>query len=263
MIFPRIITGLVGIPLLLFLIYHGGLAYSAFVVAVSILCLYEYGVILTLGRRPVRGWLCVLGGGAMAAFVVLGFAVQLPFALLALTAILLEMSARESSIERLALTVFGACFFGILPAYLGPIRDLGAAGKDATFLLFICVWIMDIAAYAVGKTLGAHPLAPVLSPKKTWEGAAAGFAAALAAAAVFSALDAGRIPMDEAVALGVLIGIFGQLSDLAESLVKRAVGVKDSGAVLPGHGGIMDRFDSFLLAAPLFYYCLIVFGLKK
>ncbi|HVA66767.1 MAG TPA: phosphatidate cytidylyltransferase [Elusimicrobiota bacterium] len=263
MIFPRIITGLVGIPLLLFLIYHGGLAYSAFVVTVCALCLYEYGVILTLGRQPVRGWLCVLGGGAMAAFVVLGFAVQLPFALLALTAILLEMSARESSIERLALTVFGACLFGIMPAYLGPIRDSGVAGKDATFLLFICVWVMDIAAYAIGKALGAHPLAPVLSPKKTWEGAAAGFLAALAASAIFSAFDGGRVPMDEAMVLGVLVGVFGQLSDLAESLIKRAVGVKDSGAVLPGHGGIMDRFDSFLLAAPLFYYCLIVFGLGK
>ncbi|MDE1976401.1 MAG: phosphatidate cytidylyltransferase [Elusimicrobia bacterium] len=263
MIFPRIITGLIGIPILLFLIYHGGLAYSAFVSTVCVLCLYEYGVILTLGRRPVRTWLCVLGGGAMAVFVALGFPAQIPFAFTAAAAVLLEMAAKDASIERLALTVFGACFFGILPAYLGPIRALGAAGREASFFLFICVWATDIAAYAVGKTLGSHPLAPALSPKKTWEGAAAGFAAALLASSVFSALSRGVLPIAEALALGALIGVFGQLSDLAESLIKRAVGVKDSGAILPGHGGIMDRFDSFLLAAPLFYYCLIIFGLGK
>ncbi len=262
MIFPRILTALVGVPLLLFLIYHGGLAYTAFVVAVSILCLYEYGVILTLGRRPVRPWLCVLGGAATAACVALGLPAQLPLAALIAAALISEMAARQSSLERAAYTVFGAAFLGVMPAYLGPIRDFGALGKGLSFFLFACVWSADTAAYAAGKAVGAHPLAPVLSPKKTWEGAAAGFLAALAAAAAFFLLSAKAVSLAQALALGAVVGVFGQISDLAESLLKRSVGVKDSGALLPGHGGIMDRFDSFLLAAPIFYYSLIIFGLR-
>jgi phosphatidate cytidylyltransferase len=116
---------------------------------------------------------------------------------------------------------------------------------------------MDTAAYFVGKGFGSHALAPVLSPKKTWEGAIGGFAAALAVCAAFSHWSLkDALPLPFALGVGAVIGVTGQISDLAESMVKRDAGVKDSGALLPGHGGIFDRFDSYILCAPAVYYLL-------
>jgi phosphatidate cytidylyltransferase len=124
-------------------------------------------------------------------------------------------------------------------------------------MVFVTVWVMDTAAYAAGHAMGKHLLAPVLSPKKTWEGAVAGFVAALGVCLAFQHFvfkDA--LPVLIAGTIGVLIGVTGQLSDLAKSIVKRDVGVKDSGALLPGHGGVFDRFDSYFLCAPAVYYFL-------
>ncbi|MHB2025697.1 MAG: phosphatidate cytidylyltransferase [Elusimicrobiota bacterium] len=260
MFLPRLLTALIGIPVLLFLIYWGGMAYGVFILGVSILCLYEYGIILTLARRPVRPILAIAGGAVISICAIWRLPVEAALAAFLSAAVLFEVFSREHSLERLAITVFGSSFFGILPSYLGLIRELGGSGRVLSFLFFSCVWAMDTAAYAAGKSLGRRRLAPVLSPKKTWEGAAAGFAAALATAAIFSRIFPSVLSETEALALGSVIGIFGQLSDLSESLIKRSVGAKDSGMVLPGHGGIMDRFDSFLLSAPAFYYCLLAFG---
>jgi phosphatidate cytidylyltransferase len=153
--------------------------------------------------------------------------------------------------------LLGAVLLGWMPAYLGRIRDLRPDGERLTLMLFVAIWAMDTAAYAVGKTWGRRALAPVLSPKKTREGFAAGLVAALATVFIFRALKPESLSLQHAIAAGLAIAVFGQLSDLAESMIKRSVGAKDSGAVLPGHGGVMDRFDSFLLSAPAVYYCLL------
>ena len=168
-----------------------------------------------------------------------------------------EMAASTHSLDRAALTVFGALFAGWMPAHLALIRDLRPHGEAFLLMTFLSVWCMDTAAYAAGRSLGTRPLAPVLSPKKTWEGAAAGFIASVAVCLLFQ-----RFVLSDALSplfaggLGVAIGVAGQLSDLAESMVKRDAGVKDSGALLPGHGGVLDRFDSFILCAPAVYHLL-------
>lgn len=257
MLLPRVLTALVGIPLMLYLVHAGGAAYGLFVTGISALCCYEYALMLHLGGRPVQFVPTVALGAALAACAALGGPLPVVLAGGAALAVLLEMAAKEHSLDRVALTLFGALFAGWMPAHLALIRDLRPHGEAFAFLTFAAVWAMDTAAYAAGRGFGRHALAPRLSPKKTWEGAAAGFAAAIAVSLVFQKLSLHEAlsPL-MAVVIGVLIGTMGQLSDLAESLVKREAGVKDSGALLPGHGGVFDRFDSYILCAPAVYYAL-------
>ena len=257
MLLPRVLTALVGIPLMLYLVNAGGMAYGLFVTGICALCCYEYALMLRLGGRPVQFVLTVALGAALAACAALGGPLPLVLAGGAALVVLLEMFSKEHSLDRVALTLFGALFAGWMPAHLALIRDLRPHGEAFAFLTFSAVWAMDTAAYAAGRGFGRHALAPTLSPKKTWEGAAAGFAAAIAVCLAFQKfkLYESVSPL-QAVVIGVIIGSMGQLSDLAESMVKRDVGAKDSGALLPGHGGVFDRFDSYILCAPAVYYAL-------
>ena len=115
---------------------------------------------------------------------------------------------------------------------------------------------MDTAAYAGGRMFGKKQLSSI-SPKKTWEGAIAGFIAAIASVLLLRVFLKDTVPVPMALGIGLLIGIVAQMSDLAESMIKRAVGVKDSSNLLPGHGGILDRFDSYIFLAPAIYYFVI------
>lgn len=269
MLLPRVLTVVVGVPLLLWLIHVGSLPFVVFVVAVATAALYEYALLLWVGGRGIQRVTCVVGGGLLALAVALGSpgpgrAMQGGLPGMLITAIVLaamfrEMLRAEHSMDRAALTLFGVFFIGWTLAHLALIRDLRPYGEVYTFLLFVTIWIMDTAAYLVGKNLGKHKLASVISPGKTWEGAAAAFAGAVLTGLVaqrFWLTDA--LTPAQAAGIGVMLGIVGQASDLAESVVKRAVGAKDSSTLLPGHGGVLDRFDSFLLAAPMMYYMLII-----
>ncbi len=257
MLLPRVLTALVGIPLLLWLAHAGGLAFSILIVGVSALCCYEYALILRLGGRPVQFATTVAAGAALASCAAL--TVPLGPTLAASTGLvaLVELFSSTHSLDRAALTLFGAAFAGWMPAHLALIRGLRPHGEAFLAMTFVSVWCMDTAAYAAGRAFGRRALAPALSPKKTWEGAAAGAAAALAVCAAFSRwVLPGALTTPRALGLGALIAACGQLSDLAESMIKRDAGVKDSSSLLPGHGGVFDRFDSFILCAPAVYYAL-------
>ncbi len=257
MLLPRVLTAIVGIPLLLFLVDRGGNAFSLFVTGIAALCCYEYAMVLCLGGRPVQFLPTIVVGAALAACAALGGPLGLTLTAGVAAIALVEMFSGVHSMDRAALTLFGALFAGWMPAHLALIRDMRPNGEVFLFMTFLSVWCMDTAAYAVGHAMGKHPLASVLSPKKTWEGAIGGFAAALGVCALFSHfLLKEALPLPWALAVGAVIGVTGQLSDLAESMVKRDAGIKDSGALLPGHGGVFDRFDSFILCAPAVYYFL-------
>ncbi len=259
MLFPRVLTAVIGIPLLLGFIHAGGMAWAAFMTALSAWCAYEYGLILAAGGRPVQRWTALLCAAALAASVALGGLNGAVLTAVVAAVLLREMFSAVRSLERISFTLFGVLLTGWLLAHLALVRDLRPDGEKLTYLLFAGVWIMDTAAYVVGKTLGRHRLAEGLSPRKTWEGAIAGFLGAVVGAALMARLlRPESVGLGAAAVLGVIIGVSGQLSDLAESLVKRAVGAKDSGTLLPGHGGLLDRFDSLLLAAPAVYYFLIL-----
>ena len=124
--------------------------------------------------------------------------------------------------------------------------------------IFILIWVNDSFAYLVGKTLGRHKLYPKISPKKTIEGSLGGLIFALAAAYIISQYEP-ILTMWQWMVLAVVIVVMGNLGDLLESKFKRVAGVKDSGAILPGHGGILDRLDSLVFAAPFAYLTLIIF----
>ena len=269
MLLPRVLTALVGIPALLYFMHLGGLSYWALVTAIAALALHEYATVLWLGGRGVQYWLTVLGGAALAASVGLdgaqGSSRGLPAVVLTgltAVAVLRELFRKEHSLDRAALTLFGALFVGWGLGHLPLVRGL-EAGEAWTMLLFVAVWTCDSAAYFAGRSLGRHKLAEVISPKKTWEGAVGGLAGAFAAVCAARGLFLqDELGVGLAAAAALLVGTLGQVSDLCQSLVKRAAGVKDSASLLPGHGGIFDRMDSFLLLAPAYYYLLKFFGCR-
>ncbi len=149
------------------------------------------------------------------------------------------------------------------------------SGVPFAFVLLLCVWATDIGAYFSGKTIGGPKMAPSISPNKTWAGLTGGVVSSVMAFFLFAQYigpflgeaiwSTNNLPEGFTtpiiIGLGVMIAIVGQIGDLAISMVKRKVGVKDTGALIPGHGGILDRIDSLLLAAPAFLACLMVLGL--
>jgi phosphatidate cytidylyltransferase len=161
---------------------------------------------------------------------------------------------RLSNAGALATIAFAAIYIAAPLASLVAIRLVG--GPRAVFLLMITVMISDTAQYYTGRTLGSRPLAPRISPKKTIEGAIGGFVIGTAAFVVIGEWWAAGIPIAARVALGLAIVGLGIAGDLFESFLKRRAGVKDSSALIPGHGGVLDRIDALLFAAPVYYLVL-------
>jgi phosphatidate cytidylyltransferase len=153
----------------------------------------------------------------------------------------------EETLASLGILGFGAAYFA-LP--LASISLLQRIDPWIVFLLMAIVWLGDTAAYYAGSRLGRHRMAPTISPKKSWEGAAAGFLVSVLAAAVWSVCRLGRLSPG-VLALAAVTAVAAQVGDLVESMIKRGAGVKDSGRLLPGHGGFLDRIDAMLFAAPV------------
>ena len=165
----------------------------------------------------------------------------------------------ESATFHAASVVLGGVLLGWCFAYhsVRLYTDGGAAGL---FVVLGSVWACDTLAYGVGRSMGTHAIAPTISPNKTWEGTIAGFIGAVVAGGALAPwLTGGTIWIG--VGAGALVGVFAQLSDLAESALKREAGVKDSGGLIPGHGGLLDRVDSLILTAPVLYYYFGLVGL--
>jgi phosphatidate cytidylyltransferase len=164
----------------------------------------------------------------------------------------------KESVGALGFLAFGLPYFALPVASLHRLRSID---PWVVLLVAAIVWAGDTAAYYVGCRWGRRRLTPVVSPHKTWEGAAAGFVAAVAATAAWSLWRLGEVN-SELLALGAVTSVAAQVGDLVESLVKRSAGVKDSGALLPGHGGMLDRLDSLLFAAPVLTVGLYILGLS-
>ncbi|WP_428897975.1 phosphatidate cytidylyltransferase [Parelusimicrobium proximum] len=270
MLLPRIITALIGIPVVIAAIHFGGLVYMAFVGALILLCLYEYGLILKAGKKPVHMVSLVIFGIFMAVVAIIGrtnIPLTLPdnlypfaISLVIFGVFFVEVLTPNRSLERVAFTFFGVFLIPWSLAHLINIRDIPQYGEYLTLLMILTVWICDTMAYFVGRAIGKHKMNKEVSPKKSWEGAIGGtiFAAAGAVALVKLFLPT-LFNTYQAIAVGLVIAVVGQVSDLAESVIKRSTGVKDSSNLLPGHGGFLDRFDSYLLLAPVFYYMVLFF----
>jgi phosphatidate cytidylyltransferase len=217
------------------------------------------------GSRPFA-WLAV----AAALGVVAAFAAQPPFAsavaILTATALaapalaLWRRPTPEAMLDAVTTTYVPVLFVGLPFAFVVGLRAIpGENGPDLLLLAMLCVTLSDAGAYYVGSAFGSRRMAPVISPKKSWEGAAGGVVGSVIGALLAHFWFFRRLSLAHALSLGVVLCAAGILGDLAESMLKRAGGVKDSSALLPGHGGVLDRVDSLLVAAPVLYYYWSVF----
>jgi phosphatidate cytidylyltransferase len=191
------------------------------------------------------------------------FPLSVVLALVVLAAFLSALWRHRQPVRQRALALMaellGVFYFALFLYPAIPVRyDFGnKIGLQWTLILLMVIWTGDTAALVVGKTLGKSPFAPVLSPKKTNEGAVAGLLAGIGIAAVMQHFLFSDLPVRHVVVVSLLLGIFGQLGDLAESMLKRAAEIKDSSHLIPGHGGVLDRMDSLLFAFPVLYFYLL------
>jgi phosphatidate cytidylyltransferase len=169
---------------------------------------------------------------------------------------LMTRDERKSGVQDSAVVALGVFYIAWLVGHLIPIRQFDQ-GPFLIFFLFLVTWGNDTAAYYVGTWLGRHAMSPIISPRKTWEGAVGGLMGSVGVALLCRAWFLPSLSVGNTVAIGLVLGIVAPLGDLCESVLKRSAGVKDSGALIPGHGGILDRIDSLIFATPAFYYCLL------
>ena len=291
----RIISGIVGIAIAAVIIQLGGLPFAAFAMLLTMIGWHEYtsmmkakGIDITfiLGALTIILMLCCAWlGNTEELLAVLTIGMLMIF----LMTVLLHGSVRP--IDACA-SIAGVLYIGLPFAHLillrfledesqvidsvAPIADKGLmaigsaleslvalnfdAGSAMIWLLFICTWSSDTFAYFVGVAIGSHKLASSISPKKTVEGFIGGVLGTMAMAVLIGHVCF-NFPFVEMAILGFILAIVATLGDLVESVIKRFAGVKDSGILLPGHGGMLDRFDSILFTAPVFYYFTIVAGL--
>ena len=179
--------------------------------------------------------------------------------------------------KAVALTIFAPLLTGLCLSYLVLLRDFSSkaslshnSGWWIVLFLILLIWVYDICAWAVGRKIGRHKMAPSISPNKSWEGTIGATLGVLAASVLFRLIIVAITGSKQfpwftypcAIVIGVLVCIFGPLGDLSESLMKRDYGMKDMGKMIPGHGGIMDRFDSTFFTAPVVFYVVYYFFIK-
>jgi phosphatidate cytidylyltransferase len=257
----RVVVSVVGLPLLLGLVYLGGWWLFAFVAFVALVALHEYALLIR-SLRPVvlaayAGALLALVGARLGDldWALAGFLVTLPLAFV----LHWIASTRQSATVAVASTVLGVAWVGLGLAHIMLLRAIPGNGRLATFTVLLAVFAGDIAAYFAGQMIGRHKLAPSVSPGKTWEGFVFGTSATVFVAFV-ALYKQHYVSIADSIVLGVVIAIVGPLGDLFESALKRDMQVKDSGRLLRGHGGMLDRLDAPLFAGVAAYYLLRAFG---
>jgi phosphatidate cytidylyltransferase len=271
----RLAFAAVAIPAVLLAAWLGGWALALLLAALGALGAREvFDLAGRQGIDPLRR-LGMLGAAGAPLLVALGLVGPRPGAwaelleylgalwfLLVLSAAVSRRGPQGRPLAAVAVTVFGAMYGGWLLCFAlllrhpapGPLAD-GRVGTALLLFPLVLTWAGDTAAYAGGTAIGGAKLAPVISPAKTWSGAAAGLFATVAVGLLYAAVVFARVGVSvglgEALVLGLAIGLVGQFGDLAESLLKREAGLKDSSSLIPGHGGVLDRLDSLYFVLPV------------
>jgi phosphatidate cytidylyltransferase len=259
----RLLVAAAAIPIVLGLLYLGGWWAFALAALATLIALHEFWLL----ARPlsplapagyVGGMLALVGaelggvewmvGGAMTTFA-------LAFLLKGIS------GARQAPTVSISATVIAAIWIGVGLGFLLLVRDLPEHGRVAAFAVLLSVWAGDTFAYFGGRLFGRHKMAPTTSPGKTWEGFVFGTVATVFVSFVtlYDTRDS-FLSIGQAVALGAVLAVVAPLGDLFESLLKRDMKVKDTGTLLGGHGGMLDRIDALLFAAPAAYFCILAFA---
>ena len=258
MLVYRILSAIVLIPVVLWAVYKGGSFYFAAVAIASLLAAHEfYSMMIRGGHRPSYPL-----GMALTALLLLDARYppwqlsRLSLAAALILSLIWHLLQRETrnALVNWSLTLAGALYVGWLASHFISLRDL-PQGMDWTALALLSTWACDTGAYSVGMAFGRRPFFPHISPHKTWEGAIGGWiSGTVVAVLVGSFIGMG---VGHSLILGVVIALAATFGDLAESLLKRQVGVKDSGRLIPGHGGMLDRIDSLLFTVVVVYYYVV------
>jgi len=280
MVLPRLITALIGAPLLLITIWCGNLPTLTLVLGIVFLALWEFYALCENAGYPTQLW----SGLAMGLLLVLSLYISgaptgsqaqkpgMPFilTLLILASFLIEFARTDKghSFLRISVTLLGLLFVAWPLGHLLLIRDIRMddsnhldVGRQLSYFILVCLWAQDIGAWAIGRWIGKKPFAALISPRKTWEGAVGGGLVCVACGSLFRELFLQSVfGRKETILVCLFVSALAQVSDLAGSFVKRSLGAKDFSTLLPGHGGVLDRFDSFIFTIPLFYYYLIGTG---
>lgn len=245
-------------------IIAGGLVWDIVAVVIALASLWEFYKLLA-ARFDISPWLIMASGVAILAVTALQASRMLTLSsisLVAFAALFLEVMRRQVSgvshaLQNVGVTISGIAYV-VLPWSFMMIMRTRELGALFLITLFFCTWSCDVAAYFVGKNFGKTLLCDRVSPKKTVEGFLGGAAASLLCGGLLALLF--YFPPLPLLVMGLLCGIAGQIGDLAESVLKREAGVKDSGAVIPGHGGLLDRFDSILINGTLAFLIFELVG---
>ena len=302
---PRVIVALVGIPIILFVSYIGGILFLLLVSAIGIFALREY---FTLARAKgadpqivvaLVGLMAIhtsffheriqnfvlpffIDSGGISMLQKLQLFITVLFLFLVVVLIVELFRNKGSIFLNAGMTIFGVLYIGMFLSSLVGIRELFGAefpyhlaiqffpsstafsddalsattytwGGWTVIAIFVSIWMCDTLAYFGGLSMGQHKLFPRVSPNKSWEGAGWGFLGSVVTMILFQQYFLPFLQMHQAIVIGVIVGVFGQIGDLIESLLKRDANAKDSSELIPGHGGVLDRFDSLIFISPILY----------
>ncbi|GGA39473.1 phosphatidate cytidylyltransferase [Paenibacillus physcomitrellae] len=261
----RLITGIIAGAFFLGLCLVGGTAFELLILLMALIGYYEF--VKMTGVSP-KSAASVLGYMGVVLFFLPWGQLHLPlnwgssaliWLLLLLFASITVFSKNRFSIKEAALLLFGAVYVGIgFSAISGMRGSVDGHGLFWTFLLLCSIWASDAGAYFVGKAIGRTKLWPAISPNKTVEGALGGVIIAIVVAVIFALFSGGLLGLPRAVLIGACAAVVGQMGDLVQSAYKRVYGIKDSGNLLPGHGGILDRCDSWIIVFPFVHFLTLL-----
>lgn len=255
----RILVSIIAIPIILAASYFGSYYFLLFIIIISMISYHEFASLVR--SKNVYANLTV---GLLSVFIVV-FNSYLKlfdeiYSLLLILAILSLVELfrnKESALMNLGITILGILYIGLFSSCLISLREFYKAPEEnysqgglLIISVFAAIWICDSAAYYIGTAIGKHKLFPRVSPMKSWEGAIGGFVFAITAMIASKLILLDFLSWQTGIGIGLIIGVLGQIGDLIESLFKRDAGVKDSSGLIPGHGGIFDRFDSLIYSAP-------------
>jgi phosphatidate cytidylyltransferase len=243
------------LPFFLIVQFGSSLQFNLMVSLAILLCAWEFAWLCPLGADLSMAISTAVGSLVWQWSLIWGFAPGAVGPLVAVGMLTRALAAPEelrTGVLRAAWTLLGVAYVGGLLGAASLLRD-DPDGRQLAYLAALTTWAGDTGAYYVGLRLGRRPLAPRISPKKTIEGALGGLAATVLIAALGSSWIWPRLSVTTALWVGAVLAVVGMLGDLSESAVKRAAGVKDSGTIIPGHGGVLDRLDSLIFSSAALY----------